>query len=173
MNKVKDTNVHRFSVTVAAIAGILLLGLSGCQQAASEQDVRFAPAPLVEAIDPITNPIAAIKARDKQMALTVDADPNVLRREALALIGDAQADENSQCRVAAFGHKPCGGPASYVAYSTKEGKEVDILRKIAAYNAAAEAENLRLGRMSDCAIVPEPAVEMVGGQCKLVEHNTY
>ncbi|WP_333607474.1 hypothetical protein [Arsukibacterium sp.] len=169
MNKLKKNVVSHCTATAA----LLLLGLSGCQQAVSEQETRVAPAPLVEAIDPVANPLAAVKARDKQMTLSVDADPNVLRREALALIGDARADDNSQCRVAAFGHKPCGGPAGYVAYSTKDGNEGDILRKIAAYNAAAEAENMRLGRMSDCAVVTEPAVELVGGQCKLVQHSSY
>lgn len=151
----------------------LLSGLIGCQQGQAANDQQLAPAPLVEAIDPQQDPIAAVKAKEKQMSMTVDQDVSALRRDALALIGDASADENNQCRIAGFGHKPCGGPAQYVAYSTKNGNEAEILAKIAAYNAAAEAENVRLGRMSDCAVVPKPAVELAGGQCKLVTSHSY
>ncbi|WP_213999013.1 hypothetical protein [Arsukibacterium sp.] len=151
----------------------LLLAVTGCQQGQAANDERLAPEPLVEAIDPEKNPIAAVKAKEKQMNVKADQDVDALRREALELIGDASADDNSQCRVTGFGHKPCGGPAQYIAYSTKEGNEEEILARIAAYNAAAEAENMRLGRMSDCAVVPKPAVELSGGQCKLVKNNSY
>ncbi|MBV2129165.1 hypothetical protein [Arsukibacterium indicum] len=153
---------------------VLLLATAGCQQGQAANNERVAPEPLVEAIDPQKDPIAAVKAKEKQMStLTNAADVDRLRQEALALIGDAKADDNSQCRVTGFGHKPCGGPERYIAYSTRDGKEAEILKKIAAYNAAAEAENMRLGRMSDCAVVPKPAVELSGGQCKLVKHNSY
>lgn len=152
----------------------LLLAVAGCQQGQAANDGRLPPEPLVEPIDPQKDPIAAVKAKEKQMAtLTDSSDVDRLRREALALIGDAKADDNSQCRVTGFGHKPCGGPEQYVAYSTKDGNEAEILKKIAAYNAAAEAENIRLGRMSDCAVVPKPAVELSGGQCKLVKNSSY
>jgi hypothetical protein len=155
------------------LLALLVLAASGCQQGQATNEARQPPLPLVEAIDPQKDPIAAVKARDKQMNMKVDADVNVLRREAMALIGAASADDNSQCRVTGFGHKPCGGPAQYVAYSTKDGNEAAILRKIAAYNAAAEAENMRLGLMSDCAVVPKPVVELSGGQCKLVKNHSY
>jgi len=153
---------------------LLVLAATGCQQGQAASEQRLSPEPLVEAIDPQEDPIAAVKAKEKQqMSLKVDQDVGALRREALALIGDAIADENSQCRVTGFGHKPCGGPAQYIAYSTKDGNEAEILSKIAAYNAAEEAENMRLGRMSDCAVVPKPAVELSGGQCKLVKNRSY
>jgi hypothetical protein len=152
---------------------LLLLSMTGCQQGQAANDERMAPEPLVEAIDPQKDPIAAVKAKEKQMTLTADQDVGALRRQALSLIGDASADDNSQCRITGFGHKPCGGPAHYIAYSIKGGNEAEILLKIAAYNAAEEAENVRLGRMSDCAVVPKPVVELSGGQCKLVKNRSY
>ena len=160
----------KYQITVLPL---LLLALAGCQQGQAANEEQLAPAPLVEAIDPVKDPIAAVKAKEKQMSVTADQDVEALRRAALALIGNASADDNNQCRVAGFGHKPCGGPAQYVAYSTKDGNEAEILAKIAAYNTAAEAENMRLGRMSDCAVVPKPVVELVGGQCKLVDSHSY
>ena len=101
------------------------------------------------------------------------ADVNELRREVLALIADKSADNVQQCLVLPLGHKPCGGPAEYVAVSTKGKDQAALLKKLEAYNQAAEAENLRLGRMSDCAVVPKPQVQLVNGQCTLVNEVTY
>tara|TARA_R110002126_G_scaffold75469_12_gene188342 strand:+ start:558 stop:1040 length:483 start_codon:yes stop_codon:yes gene_type:complete len=152
---------------------VLLMAVAGCQQSQATDSERLAPEPLVEAIDPQKDPIAAVKARDKQVNMKAEPEVSTLRQAALAAIGDASADEAAQCRITGFGHKPCGGPAQYVAYSVKDGNEADILAKIAAYNVAAEAENKRLGLMSDCAVVPKPEVELTGGQCKLVKSRSY
>lgn len=95
------------------------------------------------------------------------SDLQKMRADILAMIGKAEADDIQQCRVIGFGHKPCGGPAEYIAYSTKGVNETVLQQRIARYNKAAEAENIRLGRMSDCAIVPEPSVSLVGGQCRI------
>ncbi|MDP4536998.1 hypothetical protein Q3O60_12420 [Alkalimonas collagenimarina] len=138
--------------------------LAACQQGQASAD-RVAPEPLIEPIDPQTNPIAAVRERDRQMK--ANPDLSQMRSEIMAMIGDAKADDVSQCRVIGFGHKPCGGPAEYIAYSVKSSNETVLQQKINSYNKAAEAENIRLGRMSDCAIVPEPQVSLVDGQCKL------
>lgn len=150
------------------------LTLSACQQAAGTGEARTAPAPLVEAIDPQRDPIKATQAR-KQLMSQIEqvADVNELRREVLALIADKGADNVQQCLVLPLGHKPCGGPAEYVAVSTKGKDQAALLKKLEAYNQAAEAENLRLGRMSDCAVVPKPQVQLVNGQCTLVNEVTY
>jgi len=150
------------------------LTLSGCQQATGAGESRVAPAPLVEAIDPQRDPIKATQAR-KQLMSQIEqvADVNELRREVLALIADKGADNVQQCLVLPLGHKPCGGPAEYVAVSTKGKDQAALLKKLEAYNQAAEAENLRLGRMSDCAVVPKPQVQLVNGQCTLVNEVTY
>lgn len=150
------------------------LSLSACQQAAGTGEARVAPAPLVEAIDPQRDPIKATQAR-KQLMSQIEqvADVNELRREVLALIADKSADNVQQCLVLPLGHKPCGGPAEYVAVSTKGKDQAALLKKLEAYNQAAEAENLRLGLMSDCAVVPKPQVQLVNGQCTLVNEATY
>jgi hypothetical protein len=144
--------------------GCLVVLLGACQQGQASPD-RVAPEPLIEPIDPQTNPIAAVKERDRQMKANPDLPQ--MRAEIMAMIGDAKADDVSQCRVIGFGHKPCGGPAEYIAYSAKSSNETVLQQKINSYNKAAEAENIRLGRMSDCAIVPKPEVSLIDGQCRL------
>lgn len=143
--------------------GLILL-LVACQQGQAGAE-RVAPEPLIEPIDPQTNPLAAVRERDRQMK--ANPDLSKMRAEIMAMIGDAKADDVSQCRVVGFGHKPCGGPAEYIAYSVSSSNETVLQQKINSYNRAAEAENKRLGRMSDCAIVPKPEVRLIGGQCQL------
>lgn len=154
----------RIQTGLLLVASLMLVACQG--QANSEAaNQRVAPAPLVEPIDPAANPAAAVKARKQQMAEQVNL--NTMRSEILALIGDAQADNVEQCRVVGFGAKPCGGPAGYIAFSTKQKNESVIMALITKYNAAAKAENERLGLMSDCAVVPKPAVVLQDGVCTL------
>lgn len=147
---------------------ITTLTLTACQQgqAGSDSSVeRLPPNPVVEPIDPATNPIGAVKARKQQMAEQINLP--AMRAEVMAMIGEAKADDVQQCRVVGFGSKPCGGPASYIAISTKDGNENSIMALISQYNAAVKSENDRLGLMSDCAVVPKPSVVLENGVCTL------
>ena len=147
---------------------IMTLAVAGCQQgqaASGSNAERLPPEPLVEPIDPQTNPVAAVKARKQQMA--DQASLPAMRAEIMALIGEPEADNVQQCKVVGFGSKPCGGPSSYIALSTKKGNESQIMALISKYNAAVKSENDRLGLMSDCAVVPKPAVVLENGVCTL------
>ena len=161
----------RINTAVLSLATLLLVACQQGQASNSSEAERLVPPPVVEPIDPVSNPVAAMKARKQQMS--VETDLGTLRAEIMALIGEARADNVQQCRVVAFGAKPCGGPAEYVAVSIKGKDEATVLNKINAYNQAAEADNLRQGRMSDCAVVPKPQVQLVNGQCTLVNEVTY
>ncbi len=86
--------------------------------------------------------------------------------EIKTMVGEAKASEVQQCRKVAFGYKACGGPASYLIYSVEGLDEALLLKKVSEYNALSKAETLRLGLVSDCAIVPEPGVTLEGGVCK-------
>lgn len=149
---------------------LLALPLSACMQ--SKGGERSAPAPLVEQIDPQKDPIAAVQAHRQQQNLDL-ADVATLRAEVLRLTRDKSADNVQQCLVLPLGHKPCGGPAEYIAVSIKGKDEGSLLQKISGYNQAVEAENLRKGLMSDCAVVEKPAVQLVNGKCELVSAITH
>jgi len=112
-----------------------------------------------------------MQAHRQQQAVEL-ADPAVLRAEVMRLIRDTAADNVQQCLVLPLGHKPCGGPAEYVAVSIKGKDEGSLLQKISAYNQAAEADNLRKGMMSNCAVEDKPAVQLVNGKCVLVSAVT-
>ncbi|MCC5450685.1 hypothetical protein LMJ53_02910 [Rheinheimera sp. UJ51] len=151
---------------------VLLFGclpLLACQQPSSVD--RVAPAPLVEQIDPQTDPVKAVRAHQQQQSVAL-ADVGQLRAEVLKLTRDKSADNVQQCLVLGLGHKPCGGPAEYIAVSTKGRDEGALLKKISAYNQAVEAENMRKGMMSDCSVVMKPQVQLNNGQCELVKELT-
>lgn len=149
----------------------LALPLVACQQHTRSGEERVAPTPLVEQIDPQSDPVRAVKAhRDLQQATSVDVAS--LRAEILRLAQDTSADHAQQCLVLPLGQKPCGGPAEYIALSTKGKDERVILQKLSSYNQAVEAENSRKGLMSDCAITEKPKVQLIAGKCELVRVAT-
>jgi hypothetical protein len=154
------------------LVATLLLPLwfvSACDAQTNDKKESVAPA------DPATQTAASLPKEqsmsdnNQQVPATAsNANAELQQRfaEIKTLIGDAAASDVQQCRKVAFGYKACGGPASYLIYSVQGLDETVLLEKVSQYNALAEAETKRLGVMSDCSIVPEPGVTLVGGFCK-------
>jgi hypothetical protein len=91
-----------------------------------------------------------------------------LRQMIQAEISDPTAKESSQCNVIAFGSKPCGGPATYLVYSTARSDESKLKSLAREYNELSRKYNLtRPDVMSNCLYVTEPAVQLIDGMCKL------
>lgn len=64
-------------------------------------------------------------------------------------------NDNFECRSIPFGSKPCGGPWSYLVYSTS----IDTLKLtnlVDTYNQLEKILNSECGRTSDCAFVNPP-----------------
>ncbi len=81
---------------------------------------------------------------------------NNLKKEIEQLIAAEVCTENADCNYIAFGSKPCGGPWSYLVYSTSINVEV-LQQKVEAYNTKENAYNVKWGIISDCSIVLPPA----------------
>jgi len=90
-----------------------------------------------------------------------------LRRLIKEEIGDARATDLSQCKSIAFGRKPCGGPATYLAYSVAKTDEAKLKLLVDEYNQQSENFNLARKLVSDCIYVSAPKIELVDGVCKL------
>ena len=73
------------------------------------------------------------------------------------------------CRALGLGAKPCGGPWRYVIYSTARTDSAILVEKVERYNAWEADMNTRYGRISDCALVVEPALGTRDGQCVAVD----
>jgi len=82
-------------------------------------------------------------------------------------IGTPTANEPSQCKLIAFGAKPCGGPARYLVYSTEKTNESRLKQLVNEFNGLAKKINEERKMMSDCMLVTEPKVELVDKVCKI------
>jgi hypothetical protein len=111
-------------------------------------------------------PVAAVEvspaAAPAPPRATTPADPSAeLRGEIVRLIGTSACRDDGQCRALPLGSKPCGGPEGYLAWSTAATDARQLEALASRYKAARQAHNQRLGLMSDCAVLPEPAVRCV------------
>jgi|JI71714BRNA_FD_contig_31_2552814_length_986_multi_3_in_0_out_0_2 hypothetical protein len=83
------------------------------------------------------------------------------------LIGKASASNANACRVLAVGHKACGGPSGYLAYSTETVDEAQLQQLAQRYTDTERQQQTRSGMMSNCMMAPEPSVVWVDGVCRL------
>ena len=74
---------------------------------------------------------------------------------------------NDSCKAAAYGVKPCGGPADYIIYASiaDEGRFEELRGR---YNALNAKYNELTGAISNCAIENPPAMECISGDCQEV-----
>ena len=73
-----------------------------------------------------------------------------------SLIGDAACDSQSQCRTVGIGARPCGGPESWLAWSTRSTDARALQDAVQAQAQAAKEANRHSGLASDCQVRPEP-----------------
>lgn len=84
-----------------------------------------------------------------------------------ALAGAGTCTESAQCRTLPVGAVPCGGPESYLPYSTA-GTDEKALRALGEqYKAERQAANKAGGMMSICRHLPDPGAVCVSGRCQL------
>jgi hypothetical protein len=98
-------------------------------------------------------------------AASTPAPAPTLLAQLRAEIGAAACDNNGQCQTIAVGHKACGGPESYLAWSSKAGNGAAIRRLAEAHGAQRKAENLASGMMSTCSAVMDPGASCTAGRC--------
>jgi len=80
-------------------------------------------------------------------------------------VGAAACSSTAECRSIAVGAKACGGPERYLAWSTRSSNEARLSERVAAYNAAREADNQQAGRISNCMMLMDPGAVCEAGRC--------
>ena len=81
------------------------------------------------------------------------------------LVEDKSCSDSSQCMSIAYGSKPCGGPWSYLIYSTENTDTEQLSRNVEIYNNLEDTINRWEGISSDCSFVMEPATECLDNEC--------
>lgn len=99
------------------------------------------------------------------------APPPTPARDAMGAIeraiGDAPCSDTADCRTVGVGAKSCGGPERYLAWSVRYTQAAELDPLVARHRAARRAEDVKDGRVSNCAVTPEPAVACVAKRCQL------
>jgi guanyl-specific ribonuclease Sa len=94
-------------------------------------------------------------------------DNTAAARKALdaALLANAACDAPDQCRTVGLGHKACGGPESYAAYSVKGGNDEKIRMLAQQYADARKRDDEAAGRMSTCMATRDPGATCSAQRC--------
>jgi hypothetical protein len=86
-----------------------------------------------------------------------------------SLIGTAECSSDSQCQVLPVGARACGGPASYLAWSSAKTDAAQLQALAERHKAEQQADNLATGRISTCIAIAPPAVACRAGTCQLTD----
>ncbi len=131
------------SSSVIRLCGALLFAAAGSACSGVNHSTPVAPAP------------APVKA----------AAPANLLEQLRAEIGTAACDAAQQCKTVAVGHKACGGPETYLAWSSKSSDGAKVQRLAEAQRAQRRAENTASGMISTCSAVMDPGATCSAGRC--------
>jgi hypothetical protein len=88
-----------------------------------------------------------------------------LLQQLQAEIGDAACDSSAQCKTVAVGHKACGGPERYLAWSSKRSDAAKVASLAERYMAERKAQDVKSGMMSTCSLVVDPGAACNAGRC--------
>lgn len=80
-----------------------------------------------------------------------------LKAEIETLANASTCNENTTCKFIAFGSKPCGGPWSYLIYSTSIDTQ-NLEDLVENYNNIETDFNNKWGMASDCSVVTPPSI---------------
>jgi hypothetical protein len=139
-----------------ALLRLLGAALFATASAACSGVADTAPATPAAAAAPVAAPAAAPAASPA---------PAGLMQQIQAEVGDAACDTTAQCKTVAIGHKACGGPESYLPYSTKRSDGAKIERLATALAAERKTQDTKTGRMSTCSLVVDPGATCNAGRC--------
>ena len=88
-----------------------------------------------------------------------------LLQQLQAEVGDAACDSSAQCKTVAVGHKACGGPESYMPWSSKRSDAAKVARLAADLTAERRAQDVKSGMVSTCSMVIDPGAVCTAGRC--------
>lgn len=133
-------------------AAVLALAMGACDSA----PVGAAAGAVAGTTPGATAPTPPAKAAPEDLAARISAE-----------IGDAACDSSQQCRTLAYGHKACGGPERYVAYSTKRGDSARLAQLAQQLADQRRRQDEAEGMMSTCSAVLDPGAVCSAGRCTL------
>lgn len=105
---------------------------------------------------------------DPQTVRTHTQEHVELQQELREVLQNTEADSREQCAMIPYGHKPCGGPETYLVYSQRDMSEDDISElhdNVRRYNQLDAFIKASQQMMSTCDITPQPEIRFENGRC--------
>jgi hypothetical protein len=84
-----------------------------------------------------------------------------------ALVGTPSCASDAQCHTLALGARACGGPASYLPWSSARTPEAELRALGDAYKEEQRKANAASGMMSTCQFLMDPGATCKAGTCQL------
>jgi hypothetical protein len=112
--------------------------------------------------------VAAPQAQQTPPARTTPADgagDTLARIRALAATPACTRDD--QCHTLALGNRPCGGPDSYLPWSSEKTSQAEIEALGERYKEERRAANAASGARSTCQFMMDPGAVCRAGTCQL------
>ena len=114
---------------------------------------------------PQTPPASAASPRAQAAQ---DAQGDTLSR-IRAMVGTPACSSDAQCHTLAIGHRACGGPESYLAWSSASTPQAELQALGERYQQERRAADAASGMMSTCRFMPDPGAVCRAGTCQLGE----
>ncbi|MGX4641817.1 hypothetical protein [Massilia sp. SYSU DXS3249] len=115
------------------------------------------------------DPPGAVAGQPSKPAAPVAATRPDTLGQIRSLIGTAACSSDNQCRIVPIGARPCGGPSSYLAWSSASTDAAQLQALADRYKAEQQASNEASGRISTCIAIAPPAVACRAGTCQLTD----
>ena len=150
-------------LTLLPLARLLgALAVSASFAACSGAANSMAPAPVAAMPPAAAEPAAQTPVR---AAAPVARAPSSLMQQLQAEVGDAACDNSAQCKTVAIGQKACGGPESYMPWSSKRSDAGKVASLAADLTAERKTQNVKSGMVSTCSLVMDPGAVCTAGRC--------
>ena len=154
-NDYKENRMKNNTLPLAALLSTLALftiSLSACNED--------------EKPEPQANDTTIPEKTETPTAESLKAQLNALKTEIDTTIGSADCSNSKQCSALAIGHKACGGPMTYIPYSTENTDTTKLLELSEQHQQRNKELNQLTGMMSDCMMVMQPAFICRDNRCQ-------
>ncbi len=87
------------------------------------------------------------------------------------MVGTPGCSSDAQCHTLAIGHKSCGGPESYLAWSSANASQGELQALAERYQQERRSADAASGMVSNCRFMPDPGAVCRAGTCQLGQGN--
>lgn len=173
------SSLSRFIMRTPLLAILLPLCLTACLDKTPAKTDQVTVTSETETSKPVLQKLQEnTKTQNKSVAEKIPKadlkevsieDIRAAKTELNTLIADTQCDTSTQCRVNAVGSRACGGPSSFIVYSTKSVSEEQVTALSDKVTKLESNYNAQKGMMSICQHLTTPSTQCVENKCVKLE----